>query len=288
MRLDPVRIVCSFLFALALAASSPAAEPPPAAGDVGTMTMRQLLAEFNGPAELSRPVSQRRVDVINALRRLGPPLIDAMRAELGNGDPEARVRALRVLLSLGNKARPLLPGVVVAATDNSPGVRSVAVQVLCQLRDPRAFDVLMQAARDPDAGVRSSVIRNGRAALADAPFTFAVGALTDADVHVRVTAVQELRWLKDKRAVAHLSPLLSDQTVLHHDVRNGVKTTHRMCDEAVEALEYLVNGVYLLPGDKTQTDYDDLVERWHAWSKEKGQRFDEALYEEPELKKAGK
>ncbi|MDB5298797.1 MAG: hypothetical protein JWO87_460, partial [Phycisphaerales bacterium] len=150
------------------------------------------------------------------------------------------------------------------------------------------LDLLMQATRDPDAGVRSTVIRNGRAALADAPFALAVGALTDTDIHVHVAAVQELRRLKDKRAVAHLTPLLDDQAVLHHDVRNGVRTTHRMCDEAVEALEYLVNGVYLLPGDKTQADYDDLVQRWRDWSKANVQKFDEALYEEPELKKVDK
>ncbi|MDB5305277.1 MAG: hypothetical protein JWM97_2826, partial [Phycisphaerales bacterium] len=59
---------------------------------------------------------------------------------------------------------------------------------------------------------------------------------------------------------------------------NGVRTTHRMCDEAVEALEYLVNGVYLVPGDKTQADYDDLVQRWRDWSKANVQKFDEALY----------
>lgn len=112
--------------------------------------------------------------------------------------------------------------------------------------------------------------------------------MTDTDIHVHVAAVQELRRLKDKRAVAHLTPLLDDQAVLHHDVRNGVRTTHRMCDEAVEALEYLVNGVYLLPGDKTQTDYDDLVQRWRDWSKANVQKFDEALYEEPELKKVDK
>ncbi|MDB5302924.1 MAG: lyase, partial [Phycisphaerales bacterium] len=209
-------------------------------------------------------------------------------AELGNADPEIRTRALRVLISLGNKARPLLPEVMAAAADDRPGVRLAAVQVLCHLREPRAFDLLMQATRDPDAGVRSSVIRNGRAALADAPFALAVGALSDTDIHVHVAAVQALCWLKDKRAVAHLTPLLDDQAVLHHDVRNGVRTTHRMCDEAVEALEYLVNGVYLLPGDKTQTDYDDLVQRWRTWSKEKGQKFDEALDEEPELKTADK
>lgn len=234
------------------------------------MTMQQLLAEFHGPPELSRPVSERRVDLINALRRLGQPLIETLRTDLANAEPEVRIRALRVLMSLGNQARPLVPEVIAAANHDNAGVRAAAIPVLCQIRDPRAFDTLLQAANDPDQAARTAILRYGRRALSEAPFAVSVRALKDKNIHVRVAAVQELSMLKDKRAVAHLALVLEDQTVLHHDVRDGVTTTHRMCDEAVQGIEMLVNGVYMLPGKKNQKDYDALVQFWRGWWKSAG------------------
>ncbi|MDB5295643.1 MAG: hypothetical protein JWO31_1626, partial [Phycisphaerales bacterium] len=139
---------------------------------------------------------------------------------------------------------------------------------------------------DPDPGVRSAVVRNGQAALADAPFAVAARALADPDVHVRVAAAGALATTKDKRAAAYLWPLLDDETVLHHDVRGEINTTRRACDEAVQALEMVVNGVYLLPGDKTQADYDALVRRWRDWRAASGPAFDAAQYDEPELRRA--
>jgi HEAT repeat protein len=292
MDMKLIRIASWLTIASAIAAPSLAREPRPdtvARGDAQATPLPQLLAEFHGSLELSRRVSQRRIDVINALRHAGQPLIDAMRADLANADPAVRTRALRVLQSVGNQARPLLPEVQAAAgADETPGVRSVAVAVLCNLRDPRAFDTLVRATRDSDSGVRMSVIRYGKAALEDAPFAVAVRALADSDLHVRMAGLQELSLSQNKRAAAYVAPLLNDETVLHHEVRNGVKTSHRVCDQAVMALEYHVNKAYPLPGNKTQADYDELVKWWRAWWKENGEKFDSALYEEPDLQQASK
>ncbi len=266
-----------------------AAEPtskPAETVDAPAKTVQQLLAEFHGNIERSIPVSQHRVDVINALRRAGKPLIDVLRADLAGNDAEVRTRALRVLLALGNHARPLLPEVIAAMGDDNPRVRAAAVPVLCYLRDPSGFNAIVQAAGDPDRDVRIAVIRHGRAALADAPFALAVLALKDRDLHVRVAALSELSLMKDKRAAGYLAPLLDDQTVLHYDVREGVKTARRVCDEAVQGLEYQINGVYLLPGKKTQEDYDALVQWWRQWWKTDGAKSEAAQYEEPELKRA--
>jgi HEAT repeat protein len=295
MRKTPAPLACSLALAAALAASSPAADPaapprpePPAPRDVRTMTARELLAEFHGAVERVRPASQWRVDLVNALRRLGPALTDTLRPDLVDPDPAVRTRALWALAAVGNKARPLVTEVMAAAASDNPSVRAAALPVLCHLRDPRAFGLLVRASRDPDPAVRSSLLRNGHDALADAPFALAVGALDDADINVRMAAVGDLGLRKDKRAVAHLLPHLDDETVLHHDVRGGVRTTRRVSDEVVHSLELLVNGTYLLPGEKTQADYDALVQRWKAWRKADGPAFDEALYEEPEVKRANR
>jgi hypothetical protein len=289
MRMRTTLLLAGWLIAsLTLATTASATDPPAEAAaepDVRAMTVPQLLAEFHGRMELRVPVSQRRVDLLKALRRAGQTLLDAMRADLGNGDPAVRKRALYVLMSLGKGARPLVPAIMDAASDGDPDVRATAVSLLCLVRDPAAFQVLLRAAHDPSAGVRSTVLRQGREALADAPLALAAEGLNDADLHARVGALDALSWSKDKRAAAYIASMLDDETVLHHNVRGDVRTTHRVCDEAVRGLEYVVNGVYLLPGNKTQKDYDDLVQWWRGWRKADGQKFDQALYEEPELKR---
>jgi HEAT repeat protein len=131
-----------------------------------------------------------------------------------------------------------------------------------------------------------TVVRDGAAALADAPFAVNVLALKDADRNVREVAIRSLQMLKDKRAVAYLVPLLEDETVLHSVIRDGIKTTHRPCDSVVLALEYIVNGKYVLPDRETQEMLDARVKTWRAWWKEKGVAFDESLYAEPELVRA--
>jgi HEAT repeat protein len=288
MRHKLIHLAGALALTAAIVNPAPAQEQRPDVSMPAAPPLAQLLAEFHADVELSRPVSQRRIDLINALRHAGQPLIDAMRIELGNSDPAVRTRALRVLQSIGNQARPLVPEVMTAAADESPAVRAVAVSVLCNLRDPRAFDTLLRASRDTDTGVKIAILRNGKAALADAPFALAVRALADADLHVRMAALSDLSLTQNKRAAAYVAPLLNDETILHHEVRNGVKTTRRVCDEAVMALEYHVNKAYSLPGNKTQGDYDELVKWWRCWWKENGEKFDAAQYAEPDLVRATK
>lgn len=272
--------------AIAAMAEGPAASTAEPQGDLKTMTVAQLLAEFHdNTGKLTTPESQRRVDLVNALRRAGPPLIEALRVDLADADFNVERRALYVLSRLGNKARPLATEIMKAAESTDAGVRATSLSVLARLRDPRSFELIARAMHDPAARVRAAVLRDGSLALADAPFALAVLALSDSDATVRNQAIYQLCFSKDKRAVAYLAPHLEDENLLHYVVWQGVKTGHRNCDATVQALDYLVNGVYQTPDKKTQEEKDAQVKQWREWWKDKGAAFDAALYEEPEVKK---
>ena len=286
----------TFLFFAAVAFGASAlyvcaqpAETKEAVPDVGRMTMDQLLEEFHHPPEgegkMIHPPPQRRIDVINALRRLGDPLVDHLRADLTGPDAKARIAAMQVLCNLGNVARPAVPELVRAMGDPDPQVRSCAVIAVGNLKDPRAFHALVKATGDPAPGVRYAVLSYAFPSLADARFAAAVLALSDEDQLVRVAAVTQLKWLNDKRAVPFLVPLLEDTGVRSYSVREGVKTADRNCDDTARALELLVNGTYVSPMEGTQEQHDRLVEKWKVWWKETGAEFDAKLYAEPELKR---
>jgi len=264
------------------------AEKKEALPEIGKMTMDELLEEFHHPPGevLSLPAPQRRIDVINALRHLGEPLVTKLRADLKDPDVKVKTRAEMVLNNLGNVARPAVPELVEAMGDPSDEVRWWAVAVLGHLRDPRAFHVLVNAARDPASGVRSAVLQHASDSLADGAFATAVLALSDQDLYVRCSAIQRLWMLRDKRAVAFLAPLLEDTGVRSYSIREGVKTADRNCDDAARALELLVNGTYVSPMKGTQEEHDRLVEKWKVWWKETGAEFDAKLYAEPDLKRA--
>src|SRR6187431_491318 len=61
--------------------------------EVRAMAMDDLLREFHGYREMITPVGQRRTDVINGLRRLGPPLHGRLRADMSSPEAEVRRRA---------------------------------------------------------------------------------------------------------------------------------------------------------------------------------------------------
>ena len=258
--------------------------------EIGKMTMDQLLNEFFNPrGETGIPAPQRRIDLINALRRLGAPLVERMRKDLKDPNVKVKTRAEMVLNNLGNVARPAVPELVAAMSDPSEDVRQWAVGVLGHLRDPRAFHALVNATHDPSPRVRSWVLRNATESLSDGAFATVVLALSDQDPGVRHSAIKSLWFLHDKRAVAFLAPLLEDAVVLSYSVeRNGVKTATRNCDAVVNTLEYLVNGHPVFPGlDKgTQEEHDQAVKTWKAWWTEQGGEFVRKLYAEPELKRS--
>lgn len=235
---------------------------------VQTMTLDQLLAEFHDPGEpLSRPPPQRRIDILNALRHQGEPLLTRLKRDLGNDSPAIRVAAAQVLTNLGPAARPAVPELVKAMADQDDNVRRWAVIAVGPLQDPRAFPALVQASRDPSPRVRSALLVQGRPAMADAVFATAALAVTDKDIFVRAAAITQLKLLKDKRAVPLVAACLEDVEIQSHDVRDGIRTANRNCDEAVKALDYLVNGTFEMVSKDDQAGNDRKVEHWRNWWK---------------------
>lgn len=250
------------------------------------MTLGELLSEFHSGMPTSVPEPQRRIDLYNALRHAGEPLIDVLRKDLTDPDPRTVRRAMSVMARLGNNARPLISEIITIATGKDDSLRAAAISSLCRLRDPRCFDLIVRAAHDPAPGVRMAVVRDGGPALADARFAVAVNALDDPETYVRSVAIGELKLLNDKRAVAYLAPLLDDETIQHYEVHEGVKTAYRVCDRVADAFEYLVKGKYLTTYTPTQEQLDARVAEWRKWWKEHGASFDAALYVEPDLVRA--
>ena len=280
-------LVLAAVGALSVCLFAQPAEKPEALPDAGKMTMDQLLEEFHHPrGMMGKPPPQRWYDIINALRRQGEPLVTRLRADLKNPDADVKIAAMRVLQNLGNVSRPAVPELVAAMSDPNERVRWSAVVAVGNLKDPRAFYALVGATRDPSPSVRRAALNDAGPSLADGRFATAVLALGDPDKFVRMSAILQMRALNDKRAVAFLAPLLDDAEVHSYSVREGVKTADRPCDQVAYALEYFVNGKYLLPGKETQEERDALVQKWKDWWKEHGAEFDAKLYAEPELKRS--
>ena len=71
--------------------------------------------------------------MINALRKLGDPLLTKLRADLASPDPKVKNAASRVLAILGNAARGAVPELVKAMDDEDAEVRTWAVRAVGHL-----------------------------------------------------------------------------------------------------------------------------------------------------------
>ena len=255
--------------------------------NVKTMTMEALLVEFyQRPAKLTAVTPQRRIDVINALRKIGNPLTEKLKKDLKNPDTKVKKKALLVLMSLGEGTRPVVPEILVTMNDSDEDVRYYAILALTHLEDPRAFYALIKATRDPSPKVRLAAFKFTRLCFSDALFALSVTALSDKDKSVRKAAIYRLKMLKDKRAVPFLIPLLEDTEIHHYEIREGIKTANRNCDEVVSALEHILKNRFVIYSKGTQEDNDQKVEGWKQWGKEHGAKFVQKLYAEPQMRRS--
>jgi HEAT repeat protein len=252
--------------------------------DVKTMTMEALLVEFyQRPAKLTTCTPQRRIDVINALRKIGKPLIEKLKKDLKNPDTKVKKKALRVLMSLGEVTISAVPEILVTMNDADEDVRYYAILALTHLEDHRAFYALVKATRAPSPKVRLAALKFTRLCFSDALFAISVTALSDKDKSVRKEAIYRLKMLKDKRAVPFLLPLLEDTEIHHYEIRKGIKTANRNCDEVVSALEHILKNRFVIYSKGTQEDNDQKVEGWKQWGKEHGAKLVQKLYAEPQI-----
>lgn len=259
-----------------------AAEPNPAT-EVSKLTMGELLSEFQKPAAtIEKPAEHRRIDLINGLRKLGAPLVEKLKSDLKSGDPQERIAAARVLGVLGKGGASAVPELVSAMADKDENVRLWVVRALGPLRDPRAFFALVDATRDKSPSVRTAAMESS-ASLADGRFAVLAQALSDSEKAVRKSAIFQMKTLKDKRAVPLLVPLLEDVEVHSYSVVDGVKTADRNCDDAVLALEHIVNGQFMMSSKDSQEGNDRRVKRWQDWWRDHREQFLQAQNAEPEL-----
>lgn len=240
--------------------------------DVKEMTVEELLEEFHHPPYRmsTRPVPQRRIHIINALRRLGEPLVQNLKEDVNNPDTEVKIAAEQVLANLGEVTRAAVPELVEAMGDGDERVRMWAVRAVGQLKDPRAFYALVRAANDPSPMVRSAVLQNAHDCLADGLFAAAAVALSDVNRTVRRAAIYRLRMLKDQRAVPLLMSLLDDKEVRSH---------------VVVALESIIKPPFRVPSGGTRGQKDAKARGWQQWWKEHGGEFVRNLYPQRELRR---
>jgi HEAT repeat protein len=283
-----------FIFTLLLACSlpikaAPATQAAPASQDarppIQSMTLPQLLAEFHDPASMSisMPQPQRWTDLLNALRHQSDALLPQLKTDLAKPDAQARLRALRVLAYLGNRARPALPELLATMADPDESTRSTTVSILGSLKDPRAFLSLTAALHDPSPKVRAAIATNAGPSFADGSFATLALALSDKDRTVRQTALQQLKLFGDKRAAPYIIPSLNDTEVIHYEKRDDITLAWRNCDAAVEALEQIINANYIVTRKGSQQDQDRSVEQWRNWWKANSEKFTQDLDAEPDL-----
>ncbi len=257
--------------------------------NVNKMSMEELLEEFfNQPKVITKPMSQRRVDVINALRKTGEPLMRKLKNDLKNPDPKVKVSAEQVLANIGETARGAVPELIEALDNEDITVRSWAVMVLGPLKDPRAFHALVKTTYDPSPNVRSTLLIYASPSLSDALFAITATALSDEDKIVRNNAIYQLKLLKDKRAAPLLMPLLDNKDVIYESVRRGKKTVNRTCDEVVLALEHIINGKFMIMPERTEKENDLEVQKWKQWWKENRERFTKELYPDSDIQRPNK
>jgi len=135
--------------------------------------------------------------------------------QAGKRSRDERSTALTLLTSYSGWRGMSVPGLIILATDEDPGIRENAVELLsdeCR-GDPRAFDVLAAALADKkaDDSTRACAVF-GLARIGDPrSVELLVDAMRDKNENVRHAAAQELGRFGDPRTAELLEPLLKDK-----------------------------------------------------------------------------
>lgn len=177
-------------------------EPPP-------MTLDRYWSLFDTLSE-----SERAAMAPEVLRNT--PRVRAMLdRQLSSADPSARMRAVRVIRSLG-LLEAFAEQIYSLTFDTDPGVRSSAVAALGQVSTPTSRLVIHKALTDPDARVKANAVE---AAGQQIPEGFAIAdlvpMLTSTDNRVRANAVRALLKVGVREAAEALLRMLQDENRAH-------------------------------------------------------------------------
>lgn len=156
------------------------------------------LAEIADPRAL-KPVFQRILDDWyqdgELLKEWGEPAFDLVMNEVQNLNSNRRSYAISLLGDFDDpRAVELL--IALLQNDKNDDVRSSAAYALCKLKDPRAFDIFVQALHDPYERTRQWGVQ-GLQKLKDKRAVDALKkALEDEDLHVRNSARFAINYIE--------------------------------------------------------------------------------------------
>ena len=136
------------------------------------------------------------------------PLIRLLEGKLS---PDARIRALALLLEAGSKEA--LPAIRARLKDEDAGVRRQAVTTLAHLAAAEARPDLERLLDDPDESVQITVLRClGEMDIRDAGPAI-LGRLRAPSLRVRQEAIFTLMRIGDRRDAGSILPLLKDESL---------------------------------------------------------------------------
>jgi HEAT repeat protein len=139
-----------------------------------------------------------------------PAIIPALLQTIQTTDaPELHQAAAQVLAQMG---APVMPSL--AALIESPSSRSIAVQILAQMRQPEVIPMLLSVVADPDPTIRTMTIEALSGYHSPTIAQVLLQALNDPDNAVRLTAVRSVGFcftdLPDTDWLEVIQPLLHD------------------------------------------------------------------------------
>jgi len=138
--------------------------------------------------------------VMNALKQLGDPVLDATIPLLAHADADIRVQALLLLEKFA--APRTVAATVKLVSDPDWWVRIMAVETLGRLKDPRVLPAIEKVL--PDTDCRFAAIDALGNIGGDSAFANLLGLIRDDQPEVRLAAVSALARVKDSRVSRYL------------------------------------------------------------------------------------
>jgi len=172
----------------------------------------------------------RRKAVVEQIAALGEPVVGALIREITAGGSRGHeIEATQALKRIRKPAVPALLEAVESAEDRS---RRVLLEILVDIRDPRARETFSRLLNDPDPHTRLASLE-GLGALGCASQDVYLRCLEDGYDWLRRTAIIGLREVGDEKAIAAL------MIVVDHDLHQGKGAGFFLRREAVEALNQI-------------------------------------------------
>lgn len=148
------------------------------------------------------------------LRRMLDDLADRLSAKLAHADPEQRLQAVRVI-DLCDLVEPALDALLARGQDPDARVRSAMIKLLGRVRDAQAEQVVTAALADPDRRVRANAIEALEMMHAEDCAARLSEMIESRDNRIRANAIKALMGMKLPTARSSLHTMLSDPSPEH-------------------------------------------------------------------------